>query len=99
MLVDLRREHGFLRLRAGQCAFEGAANPPYRRGLRRKIVISSARMMDELNAAVEDLPEVTVLLAEQIDRRPPVPAKVSRQLARTLQQSSTHPAPPARRRA
>ncbi|MQB05780.1 AMP-dependent synthetase [Agrobacterium tumefaciens] len=42
-----------------------------------KIVISSATMMDELNAAVEGLPEVTVLLAEQIDRRPPVPAKVS----------------------
>ncbi len=49
-----------------------------------KIVISSATMMDELNAAVEDLPEVTVLLAEQIDRRPPVPAKVSPSIGEDL---------------
>lgn len=41
-------------------------------------------MMDELNAAVEDLPEVTVLLAEQIDRRPPVPAKVSPSIGEDL---------------
>ncbi len=32
-----------------------------------KIVISDAAMMDELKAALEDLPEVTVLLAEEIE--------------------------------
>lgn len=39
-----------------------------------KIVISSAAMQDELNAA---LPDVTVLLAEDIDNRANVPAKAS----------------------
>ncbi|CUX44149.1 MULTISPECIES: AMP-binding protein [Agrobacterium] len=49
-----------------------------------KIVISSAAMADELNAALEDLAEVTVLLAEDIDSRPAEPAKTSTAIGEDL---------------
>ncbi|MDH7800971.1 MULTISPECIES: AMP-binding protein [unclassified Rhizobium] len=49
-----------------------------------KIVISNASMVDELNVALEDLPEVKVLLAEDIDSRSMAPAKASTAIGEDL---------------
>ncbi|SCY50933.1 AMP-binding protein [Rhizobium sp. NFACC06-2] len=48
-----------------------------------KIVISSAAMMDELKAALVDLPDVTVLLAEEIETRA-TPARPSAAIGEDL---------------
>ncbi|MDO3442024.1 AMP-binding protein [Agrobacterium sp. V1] len=48
-----------------------------------KIVISSAAMMDELKTALEDLPDVTVLLAEEIETRA-TPARPSAAIGEDL---------------
>ncbi|WP_313614601.1 AMP-binding protein, partial [Rhizobium sp.] len=49
-----------------------------------KIVISSAAMTDELKAALEDLPHVKVLQAEDMDNRPVAPAKASAAIGEDL---------------
>ncbi|MCW0979248.1 AMP-binding protein [Agrobacterium sp. BT-220-3] len=49
-----------------------------------KIVISSAAMTDELKAALEDLPHVKVLQAEDMDNRPAAPAKASAAIGEDL---------------
>lgn len=49
-----------------------------------KIVISDAAMINELNAALADLPDVTILLAEEIGTRTGAPARPSAAIGEDL---------------
>ena len=49
-----------------------------------KIVISSMAMMDELKAALTDLPDITILLAEEITARKSAPARPSAAIGEDL---------------